>query len=64
MVKFGKVIVFGQKLLYSGKLVVFGKKRLYSGKVEVFGKKWLHSGKSGCSRTKVVVVGCIRSRCL
>ena len=50
--KIGKVIVFGQKWLYSGKVVVFEQKWIqakYSGKSE------LHSGKSGCF--KVVVFG-------
>ena len=32
-----KVIVFGQKRLYSGNVVVFGQKWLYSCKVVVFG---------------------------
>ena len=31
-----KVVVFGQKWLYSGKVVVFGQKWLYSGEVVVF----------------------------
>ena len=35
--QFHKVIVFGNKLLYSGKVVLFGQKWLYSGKVIVFG---------------------------
>ena len=42
----GKVVVFGQKLLYLGKsgsiqanVVVFGQKWLYSGKMVVFGQK-------------------------
>ena len=46
----GKVVVFGQKWLYSGRW-------LYSGKVVVFGQKLLYSGKSGCIRAKVVVLG-------
>ena len=58
----GKVVVFGQKLLYLGKngcirdrVVVFGKKWLYSVKVVVFGQKLFNSGKSGCNRVKQVV---------
>ena len=42
----GKVVVIGQKNLYSGKsgciwarVVLFAQKRLYSGKVVVFGQK-------------------------
>ena len=34
-----KVVVLGQKRLYSGKGVVFGQKLFYSGKVVVFGQK-------------------------
>ena len=41
----GKIVVFGQKWLYSGKggcirakVVVFGKKRLYSGNFVLFGQ--------------------------
>ena len=30
------------------KVVVFGQKWMYSGKVALFGQKWLYSGKSGC----------------
>ena len=37
MVVFDKVVVYGQKCLYSGKVVVCG-------------QKWLHSGKSDCFR--------------
>ena len=68
MVVIWKVVLFGQKLLYSGesccigaKIVVFGQngcnraKWLYSGKVVVFGQKWLYLDKSGCTRAKVVV---------
>ena len=38
-----KVVVFGQKWLYSGKVVVFGKSciRLYSEKSNCFRAKWL-----------------------
>ena len=60
-----KVVVFGQKFLYSNevnifrqKVVVFGQKWLYSGNVVVFGK-------SGCIRAKVVLIwkgGCIRAK--
>ena len=34
------------------KMVVFGQKWLFSGKVVVFGHKWLFSVKSGCIRAK------------
>ena len=37
------------------KVVVFGQKWLYSGKVVVFGQKLLYSGKNGCIQEKVVV---------
>ena len=37
------------------KVVVFGQKWLYSGKVVVFSEKLLYSGKSGCIRAKVVL---------
>ena len=53
-----KVVVFGQKclysgksgcirarLLYSGKVVVIGQKWLFSDQVVVFGQKWLYFGK-------------------
>ena len=44
-----KVVVFGQKWLYSR----------YSccirSEVVVFGQKWLYSSKSGCIRAKVIV---------
>ena len=50
--------------LYSGKVVVLGQKWLYSGKsgcisrkVVVSGQKWLFSVKSGCVGVKVVVFG-------
>ena len=36
-----KVVVFGQKLLYSGKGGSISANLLYAGKVVVFGKKWL-----------------------
>ena len=62
----GKLVLFGQKWLYSGKSasfraknVVFGQKWLLSGKsgcirarIAVFGQKWFYSGKSGCIRAK------------
>ena len=63
-----KVVVIGQKLLYSGKsgcsgakVVVFGPKLLYSGKNGCIGAKCLYSaevdlfGKIVCILTKVVV---------
>ena len=37
VVVFGKVVVLGQKGLYSGKVAVFGQKWLFLGKVVVFG---------------------------
>ena len=39
------------------KVVVFGQKLLYSAKVVVFGQKWFYSGKSGCIREKMVLFG-------
>ena len=45
-----KVVVFGQKWLYSGKVDVSGQKWLYSGKIVVFGQKLMFTGKSGCFR--------------
>ena len=51
--------MFEQKLLFSGKVVVYGQKWLYSGKsgcfrakVVIIGKRWLNSGKSGCNQAK------------
>ena len=52
-----KVVVFGQKWLFSGKVVVFGHKWLYSIKVVVFGSNWLHSGKVVVSRQKWLCSG-------
>ena len=50
--------------MYSDKVVVFGQKYLYSGKggcirakVVVFGQKLLYSCKSCCIRAKEVVLG-------
>ena len=37
-----KVVVFGQKWLYSGKSGYTRAKGLYSGKMVVFGQKWLY----------------------
>ena len=55
----GKVVLFGQKLLFSGKSscirareVVFGDEWLYSVDVVLFGQKWLYSGKRGCIPAK------------
>ena len=45
-----KVVVFGQKWLYSVKSGCFPKSGCLWGKVVVFGKNWLASGKSGCIR--------------
>ena len=44
-----KVVLLGQKLLYSGKVVVYGTK-------VVFGQKWLYLSKVSLSE-KVVVFG-------
>ena len=64
-----KVVVLGQKLLYSHKMVVVGKsdcfqaKLLYSGKVVVFRQscciraKWLYSGSCGCILAKWLFAG-------
>ena len=67
-----KVDVIGKKLFHSVKVVVFGQKWLYSDKsgcirviMVVFGQKSLYSGKSGYIRTKVVVFGkggCIQAK--
>ena len=50
-----KVVVFGQKKLYSGKVVVIGQKLFYTGKIGYIRAKWLYSGKIGCIRGKVDV---------
>ena len=64
-----KVVVFGQKLLYSVMWLYLGKscciwvKAVVFRKVVVFGQKWFYSDKRGCIREKVVVFGqidCIR----
>ena len=47
VVVFRKVVVFGEKWLYSGKI------GWLRAKVVVFGQKWLCSGKSGCIRAKL-----------
>ena len=65
-----KVVVFGQKWLYSGIVIVIGQNWLYSGKsgcnrvkwlhsgkVVVFGQKCLYSGKSVSIYAKIAVVG-------
>ena len=66
----GKVLVFGQKCLYSeqigciwallicysGKLVVFGQNWFYSGKLVVFGQNWLYSDKLVIFGQKYVVI--------
>ena len=57
----GKVVLFGQKLLYSdkkcciraqwlysGNVVVIGQSGCFRAKMVVCGLKWLYSGKSGC----------------
>ena len=65
-----RVVVVGQKLLYSGKVdysgnvVVFRQSACIRSNVVVIGKKLLYSGKSGCIRVKEVVfgqIGCIRA---
>ena len=62
----GKVVVFGQKLLYSSKIgcgcfrakmVEFQQNWLYSGKVVVFGQEYFYSGKSGCIWAKRLYSG-------
>ena len=40
-----KVVVFGQKLLYSGRGGAISSNLSYTGKVVVFGQNWLYSGK-------------------
>ena len=63
MVVIWKVVLFGQKLLYSGKSGCIGEKLLYSGKLVVFRQsdciraRSLFLGKSGSIWTKVVVLG-------
>ena len=49
------MVVIGHKLFYSSKVVIFGQKWMYSGKsgcirakVVVFGQNVLYSGKSAC----------------
>ena len=56
--------VFRQSICIREKMVVFGQKWLYSGKsgcicakVFVFGQKWLNLGNSGCIRTKYLYSG-------
>ena len=61
-----KVVVFGQKWLYSGRVVVFGKvvvlgqKWLYSRNVVVFGQNLFYLDKVVLQLSKVVV--CIRAK--
>ena len=66
-----KVVVFGQKWLYSGekgsiraknccyraKVVVFGRSGCIRAKVVVFGQKLFYTGRSGSIRVKVVDFG-------
>ena len=59
-----KVVVFGQKWLFSLKSRCIRANWLYSvkrgcirAKMVVFGQKWLYSGRSGCTRKKLVVSG-------
>ena len=52
-----KVIVFGQKWLYSGKSCCIRENWLDWGQVSVYGQNWLYSGISCCIRAKVVVLG-------
>ena len=42
-----KVVVIGQKWLYSGRVVVFGQSCCNREKLVVIEQKWLYSGKSG-----------------
>ena len=49
-----KVVVFGQKWLYSGIVVVFRQSGCILAKVVVFGKMWLYSGKSCCYGAKLL----------
>ena len=56
VVGIGKVVVFGQKCLYSDKNGYIRAKYLYSGKSGCIWAKWFYLGKSGCNR-KVVVFG-------
>ena len=58
-----KVVVFGQKWLYSSKdsnwakVSPFGQSGCLRAKVVVLGQMWMYSGKSGFIRAKVVVFG-------
>ena len=52
-----KVVVFGQKWLYSGKVVFFGQKLSYSGKRALIRAKVVLFGDSGFIRARVVVFG-------
>ena len=54
----GKVVVLGQKWLYSDRSGCnFGKVLFIRAKVVVIGQNWIYSGKCGSSRAKVVVFG-------
>ena len=52
-----KLVVLGQRLLYSGKNVCNQSKWLYSSKSSCIRARWLYSGKSGCIWAKVVEFG-------
>ena len=56
MVQSGKMVVFGQRLLYSVKWLYLGKSGCNWAKVVVV-RKVVVLGKSGCNRAKVVVFG-------
>ena len=61
MVVFGRKWLFsGKSFCIRAKIVVFGQKLLYSricAKVNPFGQKWLYSGQSGSIRAEVVIIG-------
>ena len=72
MVVFEQIGCIRAKWLYWGKVVVFGKKLLYSGKSGCIRenwlylvKKWLYLCKSGCICTRLILFwkdGCIRAK--
>ena len=73
MVVIGKLVVLGQKWLYSGKSGSICGKEVVFGEMVVFGLTWLYSGnwlywgKSGCTQARMVVMwkgGCICVLCL
>ena len=50
-----KVVVFGERWLFSSKSGCIQAKWLCSGKMVVFGEEWLYSGKKCCNQAKGVV---------